>query len=234
MATFSLIIRGRGIKMFINNLAKASLIALSLSASVFSTDSLYAGVSMGETSSHFSLDRDLAIGRKDSSNIGKDSFNYGLFVGYNYLIKESPIFIGVEIGAQNHNLEATKGESTFPPFVNYVTKIRTNNSLSGVFKLGIVVKDLMIYGKGGIVRTNWMMNFVDKGNFRADSAISQKFTKDGSLFGFGVDYSLNPKWSIGVDYTVANYPNLKLVHRLGEFKMNPSLRTTTFRLSYAF
>jgi len=189
---------------------------------------------MGETSSHFNLDRNLAIGRKDSSNIGKDSFNYGLFVGYNYLIKESPIFIGVEIGAQNHNLEATKGENTFPPFVNYVTTVRTNNSLSGVFKLGIVVKDLMIYGKGGIVRTNWMMNFVDKGNFRGDSAISQKFTKDGSIFGFGVDYSLNPNWSMGIDYTVSNYPTIKLVHRLGEFKMHPSLRTTTFRLSYLF
>jgi opacity protein-like surface antigen len=115
-----------------------------------------------------------------------------------------------------------------------MTKVRTNNSINGIFKLGIVVKDLMIYGKGGIVRTNWMMSFVDKGNFRAESSISQKFTKDGSLLGFGIDYNLNSNWSIGVDYTVANYPNLKLVHRLGEFKMYPSLRTTTFRLSYLF
>jgi hypothetical protein len=95
--------------MLKNNFAKACLITASLNSSIFSTDSLYVGASMGNTSSHFSLDRDLAIGHKDSSNIGKDSFNCGLFVGYNYLIKESPIFIGVEIGAQNHNLEATKG-----------------------------------------------------------------------------------------------------------------------------
>ncbi len=78
--------------MLKNNLAKACLIALSLTSSIFPKDALYVGASMGETSSHFSLDRDLAIGRKDFSNIGKDSFNCGLFVGYNYLIKETPIF----------------------------------------------------------------------------------------------------------------------------------------------
>lgn len=220
--------------MLINNLAKALLVILVLSASTFSTDNLYVGVSMGQTSPHFKLNRDLAIERSDSSNLGKGALATGIFVGYNHLIQESPLFVGFEIGAQNHTLEVKKEENTFPPFVHYLTKVQTNNSLTAVAKIGIVVKDLLIYGKGGIARTNFKMNFADLSISHKPSYVSENFKKYGTILGFGVDYNINPNWGIGVDYTVANYSNLKLAHKVGNFKMSPSLRTTTFRLNYRF
>jgi len=216
--------------MLKNKIIKACIITLSVHSSICATDKLYAGISIGQTSSHINLDRDLTIGSKDSSNMGKDAFNSGIFMGYNYLI-EPPLFIGIEVGAQNHNIESIREENTFPPYVHYETRVRTNNSLIGSLKMGIVVKDLMIYGKGGIVRTNWNVNFSEKPK---EYSKSDKITKDGLIFGFGIDYNLNPNWAIGVDYTVANYPNLKLTHDVGEFKMSPCLRTTTFRLTYLF
>jgi len=229
--------------MLINNLVKVSIVTLALSCYVSAMDKWYIGASMGKSDFHFSLDRDLTINqpafffiesRKDSSNMDKKSFNCGFFAGYNYLIKQTPLFIGFEIGAQNYSLEATQEERTFPPFVNYRTKIRANNSLNGIFKIGIFIKDLMIYGKAGIARTKWTISFIDNNNEIGGSFSSQKFIKHTSLFGFGIDYILNSNWSIGMDCNMAHYPNLKLTHPIGEFKVSPSVGTTTFRLSYLF
>jgi opacity protein-like surface antigen len=199
-----------------------------------STDKPYIGISLGQTSSIFKLKRFMASERKDSSNIGKHGYSAGLFAGYNHLLKESPLFVGLEIGARTHNMQVIKQDSLYRSVISHTAKVRSKNSLSGVFKLGFVVKDLLVYGKAGLAQTNFQVSFEDATNHPVPVRTLQNFKKNGTVFGFGVDYILNPNWAIGADYAVANYQKLKITHAAGKLHLSPSLQTTTFRLSYMF
>lgn len=210
-----------------NKLMVVVSVLLAAAQPLHSTDKPYIGIAVGQTSSIFKLARFMEGQRKDSSSIGKHGYSAGVFAGYNYLIKESPIFVGLEIGARTGNMEAVKQDSLYR-VVNHTTKVRSKNSLSAVFKMGFVVKDLLVYGKAGLAQTNF------QARFGGVERTLHNFKKNGTVFGFGVDYTLNPNWAIGADYVVANYQKLKITNDLGGFYLRPSLQTTTFRLSYMF
>jgi opacity protein-like surface antigen len=171
---------------------------------------------------------------KNISNTGNKNANVGVFVGYNHLIQETPLFIGLEVGAENHNLKISQEENTSPPVVmNYKTIAKTNNSFTGIGKFGFIVKDLMIYAKAGVVKTNWNLNYA-AAFAGASMGNAVKTNKYGSVYGFGVDYKLNSNWMIGVDHSIKSYSDLKLTSGVGNITVKPIINTTSFRLIYSF
>lgn len=197
------------------------------------TDSFYAGLGIGQTSSNFNLERDMEVGGADRSSLGADTPSYSIFAGYNYGIKETPILIGAELSATNHNLEARKGEYTLRVIKHYTTTIQSNNSLGACLKMGITIKDLLIYAKAGISHTNFKMNFVNSNSRGEDPIMTHsKFTKTGTVLGGGIDYKINEKWMIGMEHATTNYSKLKLYTQEGNFKASPLFHTTLFKLTY--
>lgn len=203
-------------------------------APLLATDQLYIGLNTGRTSAHIELDRNFINLLADSSHMGQDAIHAGAFIGYNHLITETPVFVGLEFSIANHSLQSLKGENTFPFFVNYATQIKTNNSYGGVVRVGIVIKDILIYGKGGIVMTNWTTSFLDKSDETISNTVSKRHNKIGATFGFGMDYNLTSNWAIGIDHTMISYPSLFLKHKVGTFKFSPLLYMTNLRLIYKF
>ncbi len=195
---------------------------------------LYIGLNTGRSVAHIELERNFINLLTDNSNMGQDTINAGAFIGYDYLITETPLFVGCEFFLQNHSLQSVKGENTFPSFVSYITHAKTNNSYGGVIKVGLVIRDLLIYGKGGIVMTNWTTSFLDKSDANIQTTISRKHNKIGAIFGFGMDYNLTTNWAIGIDHALTSYPSLVLTHKIGTFKFSPLLYTTNLRLIYKF
>lgn len=197
---------------------------------------LYTGINIGKSSAKLEFKRDIPGDRNDSADLGNNGMGGGLFIGYNHMITETPIIVGIEIGAQNHNLEVFKEETN--NLVNQVTKVKTNNSFTGTIKLGIAVKDILFYGKAGMTLTNWTstfkLTFVNRAADNWNTDVSKKFNKYGIIFGGGIDFKLNSNWAIGIDHTITNYPTLKLPHPKWGFKVNPSIQTTSLRLMYIF
>lgn len=213
----------------IKSLAVGAAIIASIQSTHSVADRPYIGIGIGQTASHYNVNRHMAFSRQQSSNLGKHGFHGGVFAGYNYLIKESPLLIGAEIGAQLHSLEALKEDKA-----HYSTKIKASNSFTALMKMGICVNELVIYGKCGFSQTNFEINYIDATDSDKPLAHSRKLKKDGLVVGGGIEYNINPNWIIGVDYAVSTYPNLKLNYDVGQIKVQPSLQTTTFRLSYVF
>jgi opacity protein-like surface antigen len=196
-------------------------------------DQFFAGLNVGRAFIDSSLNRELAINTKDTSNMGNHDLLAGIFLGYTNSIAGTPLFVGFEFGAQYQKIFLTKEENTFPPYIHYVTNIKTNGSVTGVLKLGVKIKDMLLYAKGGTSWTNWTINFSDRTNtpWKTKSCPYNKF---GTLLGFGIDYVLNCHWAIGLDYSHTTYPSLKLVNHVGGFKATSTLHTTSFRLTYLF
>jgi len=219
--------------MNLNRILKV-ILAFCVYSPLIATDQLYIGLNTGKTNTHIDLERNFISLLTDSSNMGQNTIHTGTFIGYNHLITETPLFVGLEFSIANHSLHSLKGENTFPAFVNYETHIKTNNSYGGVIRLGIVIKDILIYGKGGIMMTNWTTSFVDKSDRTINNMVSQKYNKMGTTLGFGMDYNLTPQWAIGIDHTIISYSPLFLTHKIGTFKFSPLLSMTNLRLIYKF
>ncbi len=215
---------------------KALLILCSITPSYSMGDSLYTGINIGKSSINADLKRDIPGSRNDHAEMGNNEIGAGIFIGYNHLIKDTPVIAGIELGVQNHNLEVLKRDNS--PFFNQIAKIRTNNSFTGVLKIGISIKDIMIYGKAGLALTNWTLSFTSdlvnrpQGNWNTN--ISKKSNKYGAILGCGIDFRLNPNWAIGIDHTVTQYPSLKLHHPMWALETKPLIQTTSLRLMYIF
>lgn len=218
----------------LDKLISGAVVSLILSSTSNATDSLYVGVNFGKAALNIDLERSLAIGSRDKSNLGNASTMAGAFIGYNHTISGTPLFVGLEGGVANHRLDMKKEENTFPPYVNYVTTVKTDNAFFGIAKVGVIIRDLLGYVKVGTSTANWRVNFKDQSNPNVKSESTRKFNGSAFISGFGVDYRLNPNWVMGIDHTVYDYKELNLSHAVGEFKISPTLHTTTARLIYSF
>jgi opacity protein-like surface antigen len=218
----------------IKSLAVGAAIIVAIQSTHSVADGPYIGIGIGQTASHYNVNRHMLFSRQQSSNLGKHGFHGGVFAGYNYLIKESPLLIGGEIGAQLHSLEASKEDRVALIHANYSTKVRASNSVTALMKMGFCINELVIYGKCGFAQTNFEMDYIDSRDASNPATYARKFKKDGLVVGGGVEYNINPNWIIGIDYAVSTYPNLKLNYDVGQIKVQPSLQSTTFRLSYVF
>jgi opacity protein-like surface antigen len=208
---------------------KAALLALAVCASTSATDQLYAGVSMGKNTALIDCDRSASGAVSiDHSSLADNSPNAGFFIGYDHLITETPLFVGVEVIAQFVNLEITKKKDLMHAGTGTL-KAELKNSFSGFLKLGVAIKDLLLYAKAGVTLPNFRSTFNNK-----EQNIVKNPKNPSPVFGFGIDYNLNKNWSLGVDHTFTKYTTFKFETTLGDMKLSPSLHTTNLRLIYRF
>lgn len=221
------------IKRTLRKTTKTLILFCLIVNSTFSLDRFFIGLNVGRTTVDAQLTRDLVIGTKDASKMGNKDFIVGVHLGYNNSIENTPLFVGFEVGANYHQMGISKEENTFPPFVHYVTEVKTNSSILGTLKLGLKVKDLLFYAKGGAAWTNWCITLSDHTSnpWKYKRTAYQKI---GALWGFGLDYILNEAWLIGLEYTNIFYPYLRQNNHIGCMKASPTIHNSVLRLTYTF
>jgi len=214
----------------LNRIIKALMLTIATSTAVLGNEGLHVGIDIGQSFTQGDMVRKSGDHLRHSSNAGNKNGNVGAFIGYNHLIQDTPLFVGLEFGVQNHNLKINKEEH----MVRYSTIAKTNNSFTGVGKIGIIIKDLMVFTKFGLVKTNWDLQFKTNAGMGPPTTNRVKTNEYGTIYGFGVDYKLNTNWGIGVEYTVKTYSSLKLKSSVGIVTFKPTINTTSFRLMYSF
>ena len=157
----------------------------------------------------------------------KNSPAVGAFFGYDHIFEETTIFIGAEMALVNHNFEKSV-RSVFKGRT-YLLTLKTNNSTTGALRLGILVKDVLIYGKTGLSSTNW--NVLVKSPYGNNQ---KKFQKTGYVFGFGCEFKLNNTFSLGLEHEFTKHSRLTSIHPVVDIKITPIVQTTNLRLIYNF
>lgn len=219
-------------RTFLITASKFLLIFLLLTSYSFSLDKFFIGLNVGRTFSDAQINHELPIKINRSSKLGDDDFIVGGFLGYNNSIEDTPLFVGFELGGNYHHMVLSKEEQAFPPFAHHVTNIKTNASILGALKFGLIVKDLLFYVKGGAAWTNWSFKFSDRTThaWKEKTIYSQK---TGVLMGCGLDYVLNKNWLLGIEYINSSYPELRLNPHVGKMKASPTIHNCMLRLIYA-
>lgn len=216
---------------------KATLISLSLLSSTVATDQLYTGVSIGKLTAVLDLERNYEKGalQTDASNRANNAANFGAFFGYDHLIDETPLFVGIEAGGNVYDVKINRTQSLFKQSA-YNINSKSDYNVFVALKLGIVIKDLSLYAKVGPSFTNWSCDFICNNNGTVQN-ILKKSTRMGTEYGAGIDYRLNKNWSLGIDHTFKTSPSLSATFSSGipvTFKFTPAIHTTNLRLIYRF
>lgn len=203
------------------------------SSPILSSEGLYIGISTGTSSAQVKVDQTKRNFLKYSADTGKSGTTFGAFLGYNHLIQESPLFIGLEGGVNSTNLKMSLSQDHGVIFDEKMSA-NTKYSLHGVFKFGIVINDLMVYAKGGVFRSQWRLSF--EGRHPNTKTFSKliKTNSYGSVYGFGADYKINKNWGIGIDHTINTSQTLDCQLPNGSAIISPVINTTSLRLSYNF
>lgn len=222
--------KGAKIMTRINKVALALMVAFT--PTVLASEGLYAGVGIGSAFTQVDVDRGTDHHMNYTSNAGKVGTGLGAFLGYNHLIKETPLFIGLEAGFHYHNIKMSLKQDHRILYIDKMD-VSSTDSLSGVFKFGVVIKDLMVHAKAGLLKTTWRLGFEGSHPKSAYKGLV-KTNSYGSVYGFGADYKLNSNWSIGLDHTINTFQSLEFKIAEGSVKVDPKINTTSLRLTYTF
>jgi opacity protein-like surface antigen len=218
--------------MKILNKVAIALIALS-STTTLSSEGLYAGIGFGLSNLQADKSKDSHDNISYFINSGSNGTVTGTFLGYNHLLTGSPLFIGLEGGAQIHNLKTHLNQSHDGDALEKADA-KIDHSFSGVFKFGIVINELMVYGKAGITKAMTRLNyFSDCHNIEPFNEIKKTYAY-GSIYGFGMDFKVNPNWKIGVDHAISTYNHIDVDLPNGTARVDPIVSTTSLRLTYVF
>ncbi len=160
----------------------------------------------------------------------KQDPSVGAFIGYDHLVSETPIFIGLEAGVNNQNSEKTQYayESSCAYNSSGSLKLKTNNSAIGSLRIGVVAKDILIYAKTGLSSTNWQVLIKGPSGDRQTN-----YQKLGHVFGFGLECSMNPNFSFGLEYQFTRHNVLRNMYPELNTKISPTTQTTALRLIYS-
>jgi hypothetical protein len=162
----------------------------------------------------------------EKEKIKKSSQHSSIFLGYDHLINETPLFFGIEGEFSNHNAEKSYRTDWYP---NGTLRVSTNNTVNGSLRLGVSTNNVLIYGKAGVAYTNWNVSFQDR---TAD--LQKKYQKYGKVFGGGIECSLNKNFSIGVEHTFEGYNTIERISPILNLKLRPTIQVTKVRLIYSF
>lgn len=199
--------------------------------SVAASDGLYVGVGTGASFMYGKVKNSEHV---EVKKLRKHGDVVSAFVGYNHLIKDTPMFVGIEAGLQNHAMKK-KIEGSVPGRAGkYDLSVSTNNSIAGHLKIGFVVSNVSFYCKAGVAQTNFKTAY--------QAIAKEKYTTDkkiGASTGIGVEAKINSNFSIGLEHTYVKYGSLKNISPdLGfpnvQTKFSPELNTTSLRLIYNF
>lgn len=207
-----------------------AIFSLTVCSATLASEGLYVGLGVG---SSFLNGEQKSISPIKSKKVRKKGELATAFIGYNHAITDTPMFVGVELGASCHPIRKTI-YGTYPTYMkDYVFSLSTNNSLHGHLRLGFTASNLSFYCKAGIAQTNFKATM---SAFQKDKATS--FTKYGASTGIGVEAKMNKNFSLGIDYTYAKYGSLRNIEPDPVKNLNmryiPEIHSTSLRLIYNF
>jgi opacity protein-like surface antigen len=195
------------------------------------SDGLYVGIGIGSSFMYGKIKNSSPI---ESNKLRKQGHLATAFIGYNHLIKDTPMFVGIEAGFQNHAMKK-KVDGTVPGRASpYMLAISTNNSIVGHLKLGFVVSNISFYCKGGVAQTNFKALYQAVGKEKEAA-----FKKLGASAGLGAEAKLNKNFSIGFEHNYTKYGSLNgIAQDLGypnaRIWVTPEIHVTSLRLIYNF
>lgn len=220
--------------MNITKLSKLFFVFLLMTSNSFSLDKLFMGLNAGIISSKTETE-ELKHRIKDKDDIQKHNFYGGIYTGYNHLIEGTPVFVGTEISVQMYDMNSSKERTLILPYTNYSLAVKSKNSAAAVVKLGIVVSNVLIYGKAGLSYAYFMTRVVDKsGTEQKEPVAEKKFHRYAPVLGLGVDFKLNDNWLIGIDYTTASYASLNVQSSAGNLNISHTVQMKSLRITYSF
>lgn len=206
-----------------------SCITFASLANALGSESIRVGIALGGSAHRMSV--------KNGFNNEKDKLNAsspsaGVFVGADYSISESPIFVGAEVLLTNNIAEETQNL-----FGNGLTatsfKIRTNNSIKPTLRFGFKgnhdENDVLLYAKAGLASTNWRMNVENPGG-----RYTKQFQKFGFVTGLGIESKMNQNFSVAWEHEITKHWEMKSIHPIHLLKTKPVTHTTTMRFAYSF
>ena len=207
--------------MISTKIQKLVLMALfTLSASVFAEDKIdwtgpYAGINIGFNKSDLKLTcvECSAFNNSYSNLTAGDSIKqnlsnalYGGQIGYNFIVNN--FLLGAELSYQDLNLNkktwsAPNHDDTF------TSRLKSTVTMSG--RVGKVFDSLAIYGKAGVLLSDYSLKIQDynvsgDGTLNTNNFGGGKDSKwlPGVSIGLGGEYMINPKISLGAEYSYSH------------------------------
>ncbi|MER9606931.1 outer membrane protein [Mesorhizobium sp. M0140] len=174
------------------------------------------------------LKGDFDIPNYDPSGYNADntSAEIGGKVGYNYQFANNFVLGG------EASLVAVFNEGADSTFDDEEINVHSDWQAHIVAKVGYAADRFMPYVKGGIAFLHADDVFYSTTGDRSDP---QSRTYIGWTIGAGVDYALNEKWIVGVDYAYAHFGSHDFANdQLGPTILKPSTHTVSASLSYKF
>lgn len=161
------------------------------------------------------------------------STSAAVFVGLDHIIDQTPFFLGLELAADNHNSEQEQIVRGSDSSKDSTLRLKTNNSLSGSLRIGVVSDETFLYAKTGLAWTNWQTNSCLLGE-SADKSQKSNFTKVGVIGGFGVESKLNPNFSLGLEHELVFSNAFEFARNEVVSTVKPMAQKTSLRLTYNF
>lgn len=202
-------------------------IFLAMHTSIISNDTFRMGLSLGN-SLHDSYIKTILGDKKEKINAKSPS--YGLFLGVDYKIVGSPIFVGMEFSLINNKSEKEKYLINIARGTSF--NLKTSYSLKQLIRCGVILNEIeneiLLYGIAGISSTNWQTIIKDQLEHR------NEFQKHGLTSGFGMESKINQNVSVGFQYELTLNNEMRKLHPTLELKLKPVVQNTSLRLTYSF
>lgn len=202
-----------------------SVLTLFESSSSLSSDCLRIGVGVGSSYHQTKLK---VISTRQETKLDKRDPLVGAFIGYDHSINETPLFIGLETGINNHNSEKTQ-HACDPKKSMFSARVKTNSSLIGALRIGVVAKDVLLYAKTGMSSTNFQTLIKSSAGDKQTN-----YQKVGYVFGLGLECKMNRNFSFAIEYQTTTHNRLRNMHPAIDLKISPVTHITDLRLIYSF
>ena len=178
-------------------IAAASLFAIALPQSAFAqdTDNIFTGPSLGVQGGYErqTIDEPVLSGTDTATIDARESgIIYGGYAGYDQQFGE--FVVGVEAGFSPNGRTIT-GDLADGGSIELNPKWSANASV----RAGVVIADrALVYGRAGYARSRYSINRFANGNDTA--TVSENETRDGLMFGGGIEFAFNEYAALRVEY----------------------------------
>lgn len=202
-----------------------ALVTLYTISSAVSFETIRLGFNIGNSHLEAKLK---ALENLNVQKLKKDSYYAGVFMGYDHLIPETPLFVGIEGELSNHIMEVNARKDYDTDLIASL-KLVSNNSKIASLRLGLSINQSLIYGKVGIAQTNFNIRVTTP-----KGILYRKKEKLGMVMGAGLEVFLNKNYSVGIEHTFNDYNAIERIHPKTMARLIPTIHVTKLRLVYSF
>ncbi|MDX8521154.1 outer membrane protein [Mesorhizobium dulcispinae] len=209
----------------------------------YSWTGFYAGVNAGAAFDMSKFDNTADPNRflqpVPNMNFSGTGFLGGVHVGYNYQMGN--YVVGVEGSADLGTLD-DKAKTPVAPLGSGFIELKQKWLASIAGRIGYAYDRFLVYGTGGVAFTSYGVNTDDSFFIGHFTHSYNDNTRVGWTIGAGVEYAIDPKWTIGVDYKYYDFGSKNYASNFAPaagpgfdfFKVKERESVVTARLSYRF